>query len=71
LALELGGFGLRGLNLLGTGLNTFDPLALNLVGSALANSNTDPGMESPQWGPGPAFYPNGNLTARGKPAWVQ
>lgn len=61
LALDLGGFGLRGLNLLGTGLNAIGPLGLNLLGSALANSSTDPGMDSPQWGPGRAFYPTGNL----------
>jgi hypothetical protein len=61
LALDLGGFGLRGLSLLGTGLNAFGPLGLDLVGSALANSSMDPAMESPQWGPGPAFYPTGNL----------
>jgi hypothetical protein len=61
LALDLGGFGLRSLSLLGTGLNAFGPLGLNLLGSTLANSNTDPGMEPPQWGPGPAFYPTGNL----------
>lgn len=60
LALDLGGFGLRGLSLLDTGLNAFGPLGLNLLGSALANSNTDPGMESPQWGP--AFYSTGNFT---------
>jgi hypothetical protein len=62
LALDLGGFGLRGLSLLGTGVNAFGPLGLNLLGSALANSSPDPGMESPQWGPGPAFYPTSNLT---------
>jgi hypothetical protein len=61
LALDLGGFGLRGLSLLGTGLNAFGPLGLNLLGSALANSNPDAGMESPQWGPSPAFHPTGNL----------
>ena len=61
LALDLGGFGLRSLSLLGTGLNAFGPLGINLLGSALTNSNSDPGMDSPQWGPGPAFYPTGNL----------
>jgi hypothetical protein len=63
LALDLGGFGLRGLSLLGTGLNAFGPLGINLLGSALANSSPDPGMQSPQWGPGPAFYPTGNLAS--------
>ena len=61
LALDLGGFGLRSLSLLGSGLNAFGPLGINLLGSALANSNSDLGMDSPQWGPGPAFYPTGNL----------
>ena len=61
LALDLGGFGLRSLSLLGSGLNAFGPLGINLLGSALTNSNSDLGMDSPQWGPGPAFYPTGNL----------
>jgi hypothetical protein len=60
-ALDLGGFGLRSLSLLGTGLNAFGPLGINLLGSALTNSNSDLAMDSPQWGSGPAFYPTGNL----------
>jgi hypothetical protein len=62
LALDLGGFSLRGLSLLGTRLNAFGPLGINLLDSALANSSPDPGVESPQCGPGPAFYSTGNLT---------
>jgi len=62
LALDLGGFGLRGLSLLGNGLNAFGPLGLNLLDSALADSSPDPGIDSLQWGPRPASCPIGNLT---------
>lgn len=47
LALDLGGFGVRGLNLLGSGLGSF---------------SLDAGLESRQWEPGSTFYPTRNLT---------
>ena len=48
LALNLGGFGLRG---------------LALLGSTLASSSLDAGLESRQWGPGSAFYSTQNRGA--------
>jgi hypothetical protein len=62
LALNLGGFGLRGLALLGSGLGGFGVPALGLLGSGLGGFSLDAGLESRQWGPGPAFYSTGNLT---------
>ncbi len=48
LALNLGGFGLRG---------------LAFLGSSLASSSLDAGLESRQWGPGSAFYSTQNRGA--------
>ena len=48
LALNLGGFGLRGLALLGSGLASF---------------SLDAGLESRQWGPGSPFYSSQNRRA--------
>jgi hypothetical protein len=48
LVLNLGGFGLRG---------------LALLGSSLASSSLDAGLESRQWGPGSAFYSTQNRGA--------
>ena len=48
LVLNLGGFGLRG---------------LALLGSTLASSSLDAGLESRQWGPGSAFYSTQNRGA--------
>jgi hypothetical protein len=59
LALNLGGFGLRGLTLLGPGLN-LGVTGLELLASGLDNFNPDPSLESRQWGPGPILDPNGN-----------
>jgi hypothetical protein len=60
LALNLGGFGLRGLGLLGAGLNGFGVNGLNLLGAGLNGFSQDAGLESRDWGPGPILYPNGN-----------
>jgi hypothetical protein len=65
LALNLGGFGLRGLGLLGSSLGGFGFQALGLeglglLGSGLSGIGQDAGLESRQWGPGPILYPNGN-----------
>jgi hypothetical protein len=59
LALNLGGFGLRGLTLLGPGLS-LGVTGLDLLASGLDNFNPDPSLESRQWGPGPILDPNGN-----------
>jgi len=59
LALNLGGFGLRGLTLLGPGLS-LGVTGLELLASELNNFNPDPSLESRQWGPGPILDPNGN-----------
>jgi len=59
LALNLGGFGLRGLTLLGPGLS-LGVTGLELLASGLDNFNPDPSLESRQWGPGPILDPNGN-----------
>jgi hypothetical protein len=50
-----------GLGLLSPGLGLFWP-ALGLLNAGLGGFNQDAGLESRQWGPGPAFYPGENLT---------
>jgi hypothetical protein len=55
LALNLGGFGLRGLQLLGPGLNGLGLNGLYLLGAGLNGVNLDAGLESRQWGAGPDF----------------
>ena len=62
LALNLGGFGLRGLGLLGPGLSNFVVPALGLLGSGLASFSLDAGLESRQWEPGSTFYSTQNLS---------
>jgi hypothetical protein len=62
LALNLGGFGLRGFGLLGSGLGGFGVPGLGLLGSGLAGFGLDAGLESRQWGPGSAFYSSQSLT---------
>jgi hypothetical protein len=72
LALEFGAFGMRGLGLLGSGLNGFGLGGLNLLGSGLGgfgvggqnllgsdqgSYSLGAGLESRQWGPGPILYP--------------
>jgi hypothetical protein len=72
LALNFGAFGLRGLGLLGTGLNAFGPASLGLLGSALngfgaggldstgsdpGDFNVNAGQDSLPWGPSPVLYP--------------
>lgn len=59
LALNLGGFGLRGLALMGPGL-MLGVQGLELLGSSLDNFNLDAGLESRNWGPGPILDPYGN-----------
>jgi len=68
MALNFGAFGLRGLGLLGTGLNAFGPASLGLLGSALngfgaggldstssgpGDFNVNAGQDSLPWGPSP------------------
>jgi hypothetical protein len=62
LALDLGGFGLRGLGMLGSGLGGFGVRSLDLLGSRWGGFSLDAGLESRQWEPGSTFYPTGNLT---------
>jgi len=69
LALNLGGFGLRGLGLLGASLGGFGLPGLGLeglglLGSGFSGIGQDAGLESRQWGPGPILDPNGNCTCR-------
>jgi hypothetical protein len=59
LALDWGGFGLRGLTLLGPGLN-LGMTGLDLLTSGLDDFNSDPSLDSRQWGPGPILDPSGN-----------
>jgi hypothetical protein len=59
LALNLGGFGLRGLALMGPG-SMLGVQGLELLGSSLDNFNPDAGLESRNWGPGPILDPYGN-----------
>jgi hypothetical protein len=63
LALDLGGFGLRGLALMGPGL-MLGVQGLELLGSSLDNFNLDAGLESRNWGPGPILDPYGNCNCR-------
>jgi hypothetical protein len=62
LALDFGGFGLRGLSLLDSGLTGFGLQSLDLLGSGLGGFSPDAGRESRPGGTGSAFYPTGNLT---------
>jgi hypothetical protein len=69
LALNLAGFGLRGLALMGSSLGTFGAPALGLLspglgllGAGLGGFGLDAGLESPHWGAGQAFYSHENLT---------
>jgi hypothetical protein len=59
LALNLGGFGLRGLGLLGSGLGEFGLQGLRFLDFSSDGSAQDAGLESRQWGPGPILYPDG------------
>jgi hypothetical protein len=59
LALDLGGFGLRGLTLLGPGLS-LGVTGLDLLTSGLDNFNPDASLDSRQWGSGPILDPDGN-----------
>jgi hypothetical protein len=69
LALDLGGFGLRGLTLVGSGLGGFGVPGLGLLGpglslldSSLTGFNLNAGLESRQCGPDSAFYSTQNLS---------
>jgi len=61
LALNLGGFGLRGLGLLGSSVSNFVVPGLGMLGSGSASFSLDAGLESRQWEPGPAFHSTPNL----------
>jgi len=50
-----------GLGLLGPGLGFLGP-GLGLLNSGLGGFNLDAGLESRQWGPGPACYSSESLT---------
>jgi hypothetical protein len=71
LALDFGAFGLRGLGLLGTGLNAFGPSGLGLLdtglngfdagglnstGSDPGDFNVNAGQDSLPWAPSPILY---------------
>jgi hypothetical protein len=75
LALDFGAFGLRGLGLLGTGLNGFGATGLGLLGSGLngfgvgelnsmgsgaGDFNMNAGQDSLPWGPSPILHPTGS-----------
>jgi len=62
LALDLGGFGLRGLSLLGSGLTGFGSQSLDLLGSGLGGFNPDASLESRPGATGSAFSPLENLS---------
>jgi hypothetical protein len=77
LALNFGAFGLRGLGLLGTGLNAFGPASLELLGSAVngfgaggldsmgsdpGDFNVNAGQDSLPWSPSPILQPAGSCT---------
>jgi hypothetical protein len=62
LALDLGGFGLRGLSLLGSGLTDIGLQSLDLLGSGLGGFRPDASLESRPGATGSAFSPTENLT---------
>jgi hypothetical protein len=63
LALNLGGFGLRSLTLLGSaGLGGFGVPGLGLLATGFAGIALDAGLESRPWGPDSPFYSTQNLT---------
>jgi hypothetical protein len=62
LALDLGGFGLRGLSLLGSGLTGFGLQKLDLLGSGLGGFSPDASLESRPEATGSASSPTENLT---------
>jgi hypothetical protein len=62
LALDLGGFGLRGLSLLDSGLTGFGLQSLDLLGSGLSGFSPDASLESRPGATGSAFSPTENLT---------
>ena len=64
LALNLGGLGLRGFGLLGSGIGGFGLQGVGLLGSALNALPQDAGLESRDWGSGPIIYPNGNCACQ-------
>jgi hypothetical protein len=62
LALDLGGFGLRDLSLLGSGLTGIGLQSLDLLGSGLGGFSPDASLESRPGATGLAFSPSENLT---------
>jgi hypothetical protein len=60
LALDFGAFGLRGLGLLGSGLNGFGVGELNSMGSGPGDFNMNAGQDSLPWGPSPILRPTGS-----------
>jgi hypothetical protein len=62
LALDLGGFGLRGLSLLGSGLTGFGLQSLDLLGSGSGGFSPDASLESRRGATGSGFFPTENLT---------
>jgi hypothetical protein len=62
LALDLGGFGLRGLSLLGSGLTGFGLQNLDLLGSGWGGFSPDARLESRPGATGSTFSPTENLT---------
>jgi hypothetical protein len=57
----LNGFGVPGLGLLGSGLGAFGLGGLDLSGSGQGGFNLNAGQESPQCEPHATFYPAENL----------
>jgi hypothetical protein len=62
LALDMGGLGLRGLSLLGSGLTGIGLQSLDLLGSGLGGFSPDASLESRPGATGSAFSPTENLT---------
>jgi hypothetical protein len=62
LALDLGGFGLRGLSFLGSGLTGFGLQSLDLLGSGSGGFSSDVGLESRPGATGSTLCPIENLT---------